>query len=198
MINSFVYTARRPFSPAKLYELVHDKFVILEPQEDEGESGDEEHENLNDDASSAASPTSSPSDSGIAIEDSSSDDVDSKAASPLLQHDYPDVPLHKRLANKKAHPIFKTLTRSKGFIWLATRPSVSGNWSQAGAMLKVSAGLNWFCVQPGDEWGTDTEEVRALIRKDFVGEWGDRRQEVVLLGRSLMLRGLSECLVRVC
>lgn len=113
-INSFVYTARRPFSPAKLYELVHDKFVILEPQEDAEEGDDEdedEAENHNDNASNAGSSTSSDSDSGIAI-DSSSDDVDEKAGSPPLQHDYPDVPLHLRLANKKAHPIFKTLLRS--------------------------------------------------------------------------------------
>jgi len=56
----------------------------------------------------------------------------------------------------------------------------------------MSAGLNWFCVQPEDAWGAATEEVRALIRKDFVGEWGDRRQELVFIGEKLNVEGIKQ------
>jgi len=35
-----------------------------------------------------------------------------------------------RLASKKVSPIFGGLLRSKGFVWLATRPVMYGEWSQ--------------------------------------------------------------------
>lgn len=44
-ISSFVYQARRPFHPKRLFELVHDKFILLqntEQYEDESEGGDAE------------------------------------------------------------------------------------------------------------------------------------------------------------
>lgn len=37
-----------------------------------------------------------------------------------------------RLKQKMADPGFGPLLRSKGFFWLATRPMLSGEWSQAG------------------------------------------------------------------
>jgi G3E family GTPase len=40
--------------------------------------------------------------------------------------------LPARAEFKKASPIWKGVLRSKGFCWLATRPSVHGEWSQAG------------------------------------------------------------------
>ena len=48
-ISSFVYRARRPFQPKRLYQLVHDKFVLMEnANEDKDEDGEEngmgEHE----------------------------------------------------------------------------------------------------------------------------------------------------------
>ncbi len=48
--------------------------------------------------------------------------------------------------NKKSHPIFSGLLRSKGFFWLATRPDLHGEWSQAGTMLTLQGGGPWFCT----------------------------------------------------
>jgi G3E family GTPase len=109
-----------------------------------------------------------------------------------LDTKYPDLDLPTRLANKKAHPVFEPLLRSKGFIWLANRPSVSGDWSQAGAMLTVSGGLNWFAVVSEDQWPTTNEEVKDLIKKDFDGEWGDRRQEVVFIGEGIDVKAITD------
>ncbi|KAG9711564.1 cobW-domain-containing protein, partial [Aureobasidium melanogenum] len=109
-----------------------------------------------------------------------------------LDTKYPDLDLPTRLANKKAHPVFKPLLRSKGFIWLATRPYVSGDWSQAGAMLTVSGGLNWFAVVPEEQWPSPNQEVTDLIKKDFEGEWGDRRQEVVFIGEGIDVKAITE------
>jgi len=47
--------------------------------------------------------------------------------------------LPARAVFKKASPVWKGVLRSKGFCWLATRPSVHGEWSQAG----VSPSSTW-------------------------------------------------------
>lgn len=49
--------------------------------------------------------------------------------------------------NKQSDDAFRGLMRSKGFFWLATRPTVHGEWSQAGTMLTLQGGGPWFCVR---------------------------------------------------
>ncbi|KEQ70464.1 CobW domain protein [Aureobasidium namibiae CBS 147.97] len=181
-INSFVYRARRPFSPGRLYELVHDKFVILEPQDEDEEEDEEQEEESENDAEDNQ-------DEENAAQDRLGESENEQEA---LDTKYPDLDLPTRLANKKAHPVFKPLLRSKGFIWLATRPYVSGDWSQAGAMLTVSGGLNWFAVVPEEQWPSPSQDVTDLIKKDFEGEWGDRRQEIVFIGEGIDVKAITE------
>ncbi|KAK0129679.1 hypothetical protein ONS96_000242 [Cadophora gregata f. sp. sojae] len=215
-INSFVYRARRPFEPKRLFELVYDKFVILEPQNEEDEDDEEddkgdEYISAHRPASNSASPISedhisprqdSPMTASPTASGSPSDAVTSPGtcvtedSSELTQ--YPDIPLEQRLANKKSHPLFHNLLRSKGFVWLATRPNQSGDWSQAGAMLTFSPGLQWFANVPREQWplpaGEAGIELTKMIERDFEGEWGDRRQEVVLIGEGLDVEGLTRTL----
>lgn len=91
------------------------------------------------------------------------------------------------LANKRAHPTFKRLFRSKGEFYLATRPHRAGDWSQAGAMLTLTGGRPWFCTLPAEEYMTGDAEVDSLVQHDIKkgGEWGDRRQELVFIGEKL-------------
>lgn len=49
-----------------------------------------------------------------------------------LQREKAEMDLPLRAKNKRESPVWKGLLRSKGFIWLATRPNVHGEWSQAG------------------------------------------------------------------
>ncbi|KAL2074747.1 hypothetical protein VTL71DRAFT_8526 [Oculimacula yallundae] len=207
-INSFVYLARRPFDPKRLFELVYDKFVILEPQNEEGEEDKDEDEDASENESDAASEehsnstreespsSSSPTTSSATIATTSPGTSITESSHELTQ--YPDIPLLQRLANKKAHPLFRHLFRSKGFVWLATRPDQSGDWSQAGAMLTFSPGMQWFTTIPENEWplpsGEAGMELQKMIERDFEGEWGDRRQEVVLIGEGLDVQGLTKCL----
>jgi G3E family GTPase len=219
-INSFVYRSRRPFHPARLYELVHDKFVILEPQnEEEEEEEEEEDENFEYELISSSSSATAEGENfeSLQQQDSPISTPPATLNSPTITaattttspstsftedtnklSQYPDIPLEQRLMNKKAHPLFSRLLRSKGFIWLATRPKLSGDWSQAGAMLAFSPGLQWFTTLPENEWplpvGDAGKEVKNIIKKDFEGEWGDRRQEVVLIGEGLDVDGLTACL----
>ncbi|CAE6458810.1 unnamed protein product, partial [Rhizoctonia solani] len=55
-------------------------------------------------------------------------------------------------------------------------------WSQAGVMFTLSGGQNWFISQPEEMWADGDVEVVKAIKRDFVGEWGDRRQEIVFIG----------------
>lgn len=70
--------------------------------------------------------------------------------------------------------------RSKGLFWLASRPDHAGFWSQAGAVCRNS------CA--GRFWATVPEEERpeeSSWQKHWQEPWGDRRQELVLIGRGL-------------
>jgi G3E family GTPase len=88
--------------------------------------------------------------------------------------------------------------RSKGFCWLATRPDWMGLWSQAGVTCSLEAGGTWWAATPDEEWPTEPE-ARAEIQRDFEGEYGDRRQELVFIGidmdEATLRSGLDACLL---
>lgn len=171
-----MYRARRPFDPLKLYRLIEGKFILLQDEvEDEGEDED-------DGQSDTASVSDSPSFSADGSDKISDDD----SSSPPLD----DTQI---LANKKACRFFSGLHRSKGIFWLATRPFQMGSWSTAGAMLTLGSEMPWFSCIPEEDWGADEDTVQA-IKNDYVGEWGDRRQELVFIGEKLDIDGLTKML----
>ncbi|GAA5907333.1 hypothetical protein JCM6882_002809 [Rhodosporidiobolus microsporus] len=162
-ISSFVYRARRPFHPLRLWEVIRTRLVViqdsyeaaLEQQQEMDVDGDDDEKS---DASSEASWESEP-------------DYEAQ----------PQLDPAGRLAAKKACPAFGPLLRSKGFFWLATRPMMSGEWSQAGVMLTVGGGSRWLCETDEDAWPPHPE-IRKKMKEDFKGRWGDRRQELVFIG----------------
>jgi G3E family GTPase len=76
------------------------------------------------------------------------------------------------------------LMRSKGFCWIATRPKWIGIWSQAGRVMELSPGGTWWADIPMDDWPDDPKD-RSAILSEVEGEYGDRRQEIVFIGRKL-------------
>ncbi|MFV9503412.1 MAG: zinc metallochaperone GTPase ZigA [Oscillochloridaceae bacterium umkhey_bin13] len=74
--------------------------------------------------------------------------------------------------------------RSKGLFWLATRMELNGVWSQAGGACRVEPGGRWWAAMPQDAVPDDPDE-EALLVKVWDGEWGDRRQEIVLIGQAM-------------
>ncbi|KAJ5682935.1 hypothetical protein N7462_006100 [Penicillium macrosclerotiorum] len=174
-INNFVYSARRPFHPRRLFSLLHDKFIVLQNNETADDEEDEDMEDENDDGS----------------EDEMETDADS--IQDFDQQDPKEI-----LANKRAHPAFGPVLRSKGFFWLPTRPFQFGEWSQAGGMLTMGCGGPWFAEVPDEAWPED-EDVIKSIQDDFQGPWGDRRQELVFIGGGVDQDAISalldECLL---
>jgi G3E family GTPase len=78
--------------------------------------------------------------------------------------------------------------RSKGFLWLATRLAQAVSWSSAGNLARVEhAGYFWAAVDPA-RWPTDPAVVER-IREGWDPTWGDRKQELVVIGmRGVMNR----------
>lgn len=88
--------------------------------------------------------------------------------------------------------------RSKGLFWLATRMNESGLWSQAGRACSHQSAGRWWSSVPRELWPED-ETLRASILTEFRGPFGDRRQEIVVIGQNLneaALRArLDACLI---
>jgi G3E family GTPase len=224
-VQNFVYVRRRPFHPRRLFEFLHDKFILQHPEveeddekdEDEDEEEEEEEETESDTkmedvdkvntGSIADSDDEEGSSSPSRAEGSSTRDSVSSASSPPSSEDHspdkdeceleiPDPSVV--LANKKANPLVSRLFRSKGEYWLATRPNRAGEWSQAGAMLTLSGGRKWFCLCEKEEYETGSPEIDEMVLHDIEkgGEWGDRRQEIVFIGEGLDVPALEAVLDR--
>lgn len=171
-----MYTARRPFHSRKLFALLQDKFILLQSRETEGNThGDNEDDAMEED------------------KEEEEEEDDKSEIAEFTQLEPPTI-----LANKKTHPAFGPVLRSKGFFWLATRGMQFGEWSQAGGILTISCGGVWFSELPREMWPEDRDVIESIAR-DFVGEWGDRRQEIVFIGEGIdcdkISKALDECLL---
>lgn len=79
--------------------------------------------------------------------------------------------------------------RSKGFCWLATRMRQSALWSQAGRIYNLTEGPVWWAEVPEKQW---PEGVREVLDKVGSKEFGDRQQELVIIGREMDNDKISE------
>jgi G3E family GTPase len=91
------------------------------------------------------------------------------------------------------------LLRVKGLIWLATRNLLVGGVSRTRWQNACGAAGIWWAALPREEW---PEEPEALMRMQEVWRepYGDRRQELVLIGDAVTLAGamrreLDACLL---
>jgi G3E family GTPase len=104
-------------------------------------------------------------------------------------------PLHpQRFWDLVTGPAFKGVIRSKGFVWLATRPDWAGVWSSAGVVSSLQPGGSWLATAPREEWPEDLDA--ADIEAIWQEPWGDRRQELVVIGAKLgpdLLERLDAC-----
>ncbi|EMI16832.1 cobalamin synthesis protein, P47K family [Rhodopirellula maiorica SM1] len=89
--------------------------------------------------------------------------------------------------------LFTGVLRSKGLMWIASRHDWAYDWSQAGCSIRMNPAGFWWAAAPQDEWPDDEESV-AEIRAKFVGEHGDRRQELVFIGNAMDRERITEIL----
>ncbi|MCS6870349.1 MAG: zinc metallochaperone GTPase ZigA [Anaerolineae bacterium] len=108
-------------------------------------------------------------------------------------------PFHpQRLMDFLESDAFDNVLRSKGFFWLATRHNTVGVWSQAGQVITTESGGTWWAATPRSEY-PEAPELLEAIESLMDGEFGDRRQELVIIGRRLdqiaLRAGLDACLL---
>ncbi len=118
-----------------------------------------------------------------------------RATRPFLPHRLEQV-LDDMLEKSQAPFDISNIVRAKGFVWLANCPQLQGEFSLAG---------NHYSLLPGNPWWAeiDKEHWPANLEKNIAPLWhepyGDRQQEIVIIGQSLdkdaICSALDDCLV---
>ena len=107
-------------------------------------------------------------------------------------------PFHPERLWEVLHSEWPGVLRSKGLFWLASRMSESGFWSQAGPVCSAEGAGRWWATVPETDWPED-EDLRGSIAGEFKGPFGDRRQELVVIGidinRAALRDRLNKCLL---
>lgn len=98
--------------------------------------------------------------------------------------------LFRFMTNKK---LTSGMLRSKGFCWIVTRPQWTALWSQAGRVIELTPQGVWWADVDEAHWPDDPES-RSAILDNFEGQYGDRRQELVFIGKNLDEAGIREAL----
>jgi G3E family GTPase len=90
------------------------------------------------------------------------------------------------------------LLRVKGLVWLATRSLLVGGVSRTRWQNSCGGAGVWWAALPREDWPTETEALLRM-RETWREPYGDRRQELVLIGEAAPLaavtRGLDACLL---
>ena len=79
---------------------------------------------------------------------------------------------------------FEDVLRSKGYVWVASRMDLAGMWQQAGRIGMLQCEGSWWSSIPADEW-PDDPELHDEINRLSLPPFGDRRQELVVIGHDL-------------
>lgn len=80
-----------------------------------------------------------------------------------------------------------SIIRSKGMFWIASRPNVALNWSQAGGSIRAETAGTWWCTMPSAErqrhpaYTANLEYIQSRWDKEF----GDRMNELVFIGQDM-------------
>jgi G3E family GTPase len=96
-------------------------------------------------------------------------------------------PFHPARFDELLRSDWPGVLRSKGFFWLATRHDIVGEWHQAGGSCRTSPAGTWWAVTERSEW---PPEAVAQIEANWREPYGDRRQELVVIGRDLDQKAL--------
>ncbi len=90
-------------------------------------------------------------------------------------------PLHPQRFWDCINAEWEGVIRSKGLFWLASRMDWLGIWSQAGGICRSEPGGFWWASSAAEDW-PDEPDMRAAIAEVWQEPYGDRRQELVIIG----------------
>ncbi|MBC6409889.1 MAG: GTP-binding protein [Ekhidna sp.] len=111
-------------------------------------------------------------------------------------------PFHpKRFLDYVSQDFPTTVIRSKGIFWIASRPDKAILWSQAGGSLKAEVYGRWWAGVPMKQRALSEVylENQDEIQKKWDKQWGDRMNELVLIGQDMdkekITKDLNDCLL---
>ncbi|MCS6285373.1 MAG: GTP-binding protein [Nitrospira sp.] len=107
-------------------------------------------------------------------------------------------PFHaQRLADLLRRP-WPGVLRAKGLLYLAGRLEYIGLFSLAGTVWQLGPMGMWRAMMPEEQW-PDSPEVKAQIKAMWHPDFGDRRQQLVLIGQQMdeaaLRKALDACLL---
>lgn len=86
--------------------------------------------------------------------------------------------------------------RAKGFVWLASFPQMQGDFSLAGNHFVLLPGNPWWAEIDKEHWPENLEEAIAPLWHE---PYGDRQQEIVIIGQTMdkeaIIKTLNDCLL---
>ena len=107
-------------------------------------------------------------------------------------------PFHaQRLAEQLQRP-WPGVLRAKGLVYLASRLEFIGLFSLAGTVWQLGPMGWWRAMIPEEQW-PDSAEVKAQIKAMWHPNFGDRRQQIVIIGQRMdeaaLRAALDTCLL---
>ncbi|TLD69168.1 GTP-binding protein [Phragmitibacter flavus] len=107
-------------------------------------------------------------------------------------------PFHPQRFSDFCHSHWQGVIRAKGLFWLATRPDLAGFISQAGVLRTTNAIGHFWAAIPKSDWPQSPAE-RDEIQASWQTPYGDRRQEIVIIGKEMnqpdLIAKLDTCLL---
>ncbi|MDO6385929.1 zinc metallochaperone GTPase ZigA [Uliginosibacterium sp. 31-12] len=93
-------------------------------------------------------------------------------------------PFHPERFWRVAHQEWPGVLRAKGYFWLASRMDLAGEWALAGAVRRHGPAGLWWASVDRSQWPQD-EAAQSRIQERWDKTFGDRRQEIVIIGTSM-------------
>jgi G3E family GTPase len=94
--------------------------------------------------------------------------------------------------------LMKSVLRSKGFLWIASRHDIGINWSLSGHVARVAPAGTWFASVPEHQRASGAA-VEEYLAQHWQEPYGDRRQELGFIGidmpKDAMLHELNAALL---
>ena len=152
-ICNFVYKSRTPFHPARLRAFLHEFAAVLDLDEGDEEGDEEEVFDMDDDMDDMDDT------------DADTDDIERHGNAMAMPLEHRKAETNAKLAT--ARDLYGVVYRSKGFVWIAGRDDMCGEWGHAGAVLQLGCGGPWMGLLPAEMWPEDGSDERDALERDF-------------------------------
>ncbi|MEO0454429.1 MAG: zinc metallochaperone GTPase ZigA [Verrucomicrobiota bacterium] len=94
------------------------------------------------------------------------------------------IPFHPERFSKVTRSKLPGVIRAKGFIWMASRMDYAFMYSRAGATSSLNQAGMWWASMPKNRWPDEEEQVEGILER-WEKPYGDRRQELVVIGQEM-------------